>query len=90
MSTPVLALMSDGFQRLPATLQQQQLHSNQKVVFIRELVLQDTESICLLMQNLHNHMVPNTLTFKENAIWWYRSLLLDQANVDNMALIIAS
>jgi hypothetical protein len=36
------------------------------------------------MQKLQNHAVPNTLTFKENAIIWYRSLLLNQAHTDDM------
>ena len=36
------------------------------------------------MQNLQNHAVPNTLTFKENTIIWYRSLLLNQAHTDDM------
>jgi hypothetical protein len=29
-------------------------------------------------------MLPNTLTFKENAIIWYPSLLLNQAHAKNM------
>ena len=29
-------------------------------------------------------MVPNTLTFEENTIIWYRSLLLNQAHSDDM------
>ena len=37
-----------------------------------------------MMQNLQNHMVPNTLTFDENAIIWYRSLLLNRALINNM------
>ena len=36
------------------------------------------------MKNLQNHRVPNTLTFEENAIIWYRSLLLNQAHTDDM------
>jgi cytoplasmic iron level regulating protein YaaA (DUF328/UPF0246 family) len=32
------------------------------------------------MQNLQNHTVPNTFTFKENAIIWYCSLLLNRAH----------
>ena len=32
------------------------------------------------MQNLQNHTVPNTITFEENAIIWYRSLLLIRAH----------
>jgi len=36
------------------------------------------------MQNLQNHRVPNTLTFEENAIIWYHSLLLNRAHTDNM------
>jgi hypothetical protein len=36
------------------------------------------------MQNLQNHTVPNTLTFEENAIIWYRSLLLNRTHTDNM------
>ena len=36
------------------------------------------------MQNLQNHRVPNTLTFKENTIIWYRSFLLNWAHTSNM------
>jgi hypothetical protein len=36
------------------------------------------------MQNLRNHTVPNTLTFKENAISWFHSLLLNQTKVDDL------
>ena len=36
------------------------------------------------MQNLQNHRVPNTLTFKENTIIWYRSLLLNRAHSGDM------
>jgi hypothetical protein len=36
------------------------------------------------MKNLQNHRVPNTLTFEENAIIWYRSLLLNQAPSEDM------
>ena len=36
------------------------------------------------MQNLQNHTVPNTFTFKENAIIWYFSLLLNRAHADDM------
>ena len=36
------------------------------------------------MKNLQNHKVPNTLTFKENTIIWYHSLLLNQAHTDDM------
>ena len=36
------------------------------------------------MQNLQNHRLPNTLTFEENAIIWYCSLLLNQAHSDDM------
>ena len=43
-----------------------------------------TESINLLMKNLQNHRVPNTLTFEENAIIWYCSLLLNQAHTVDM------
>jgi len=31
-------------------------------------------------------MVPNTLTFEENAIIWYRSLLLNQAHAGDMTV----
>ena len=85
-STPVLVLVPtlDSFQRLPPTLQQLLLHSHQKLVFAREPVPRGTESTSLLMQNLCKHTVPNTLPFEENAIRWYRSLLLEQEHADDM------
>jgi len=36
------------------------------------------------MKNLQNHRVPNTLTFEENTIIWFCSLLLNQAHNVNM------
>ena len=39
------------------------------------------------MKNLQNHRVPNALTFEENAIIWYRSLLLNQAHTNDMISI---
>jgi hypothetical protein len=41
-------------------------------------------SINLLLQNLWNHTVPNTLAYKENAIGWFSSLLLNQTHANNM------
>ncbi len=55
-----------------------------KLVFVLKPVPGGTESVNLLMQNLQNHTVPNTLTFKENTIILYRSLLLDQAHANDM------
>ena len=69
---------------LPPTLRQLLLHSSDKLVFAREPVPQGTESVNLLMKNLQNHKVPNTLTFEENTIIWYCSLLLNQAHTDDM------
>ena len=66
--TPILAHTSDSLDCLPSTLRQLLLHSSDKLVFAREPVPRGTESVNLLMQNLLNHRVPNTLTFKENAI----------------------
>ena len=81
---PILAPTSDSFERLPPTLRQLLLHLSDKLVFARKPVPQGTKSVNLLMQNLHNHTVPNTLTFEENKIVWYRSLLLNQAHADDM------
>ena len=36
------------------------------------------------MQHLQNHRVSNTLTFKENTIIWYCSLLLNRAHTNDM------
>ena len=83
-STPILAHTSDSYDRLPSTLWQLLLHSSDKLDFAREPVPRGTESINLMMKNLQNHRVPNTLTFEENVIVWYRSLLLNQAHTDNM------
>ena len=83
-TTPILAPTSDSYDRLPSTLRQLLLHSSDKLVFAREPVPRGTKSVDLLMKNLQNHRVPNTLTFKENAIIWYRSLLLNQAHTDDM------
>ena len=83
-SPPILALSSDSYDCLPSTLRQLLLHLSDKLVFAREPVRRGTKSVDLLMKNLQNHRVPNTLTFKENAIIWYRSLLLNQAHTDDM------
>ena len=82
--TPILAPTSDSLDRLPSTLRRLLLHSSDKLVFAREPVPRGTKSVNLLMQNLQNHRLPNTLTFEENAIIWYRSLLLNQAHSDDM------
>ena len=82
--TPILAHTTDSYDRLPSTLRQLLLHSSGKLIFAREPVPRCTESINLLIKNLQNHRVPNTLTFEENAIIWYRSLLLNQAHTDDM------
>jgi len=66
--TPILATTSDSFDRLPSTLRQLLLQSSDKLVFAPEPVPWGIESVNLLMQNLQNHMVPNTITFEENAI----------------------
>ncbi len=60
------------------------LQSSNKLVFAREPVPQGTKSVNLLLQNLQNHMVPNTLTCEENTIAWFRSLLLNQTHADDM------
>ena len=83
-STPILAHTTDSYDRLPSTLRQLLLHSNDKLVFTRKPVPRGTESINLLMKNLQNHRAPNTLTFVENTIIWYRSLLLNRAHADDM------
>jgi len=83
-TTPILAPPSDSYNCLPTTLWQLLLHSSDKLVFEHELVPQGTKSVDLLMKNLQNHRVPNTLTFEENAIICYRSLLLNQAHTDDM------
>ena len=83
-TTPILAPTSDSYDRLPSTLRQLLLHSSDKLVFAREPVPRGTESVELLMKNLQKHRVPNTLTLEENAIIWYRSLLLNQAHSDDM------
>jgi len=84
--TPILAPTSDSYDRLPSTCRQLLLHSSDKLVFAREPVPRGTKSVDLLMKNLQNHRVPNTLTFEENTIIWYRSLLLNQAHTDDIAL----
>jgi hypothetical protein len=82
-TTPILAPTSDNYDRLPSTLRQLLLHSSYKLVFAREPVPRGTKSVDLLMKNLQNHKIPNTLTFKENAIIWYRSILLNQAHTEH-------
>jgi len=81
--TPILATTSDSFVRLPSTLRRLLLQSSDKLVFAREPVPWGIESVNLLMQNLQNHTVPNTITFEENAIIWYRSLLLNRTHADD-------
>jgi hypothetical protein len=83
-TTPILVPTSDSYDRLPSTLWQILLHSSDKLVFARESVPRGTKSVDLLMKNLQDHRVPNTLTFEENAIIWYRTLLLNQAHSDDM------
>jgi len=83
-TTPILAPTSDSYDRLPSTLRQLLLHSSVKLVFACEPVPRGTKSVDLLMKNLHNHRVPNTLTFEENTIIWYHSLLLNQGHTDDM------
>ena len=89
--TPILAPTSNSFDHLPYQLFTD-FYSNQvtKLVFAREPVSRGTESVILLMQNLQNHRVPNTLTFKENAIIWYRSLLLNRAHANDMTGFVNS
>jgi len=82
--TPVLVPTSNSFECLPPTLQQLLLQLSNKLVSAREPVPLGTESVNLLLQNLCNHTVPNTLTFEENVIAWFRSFLLDQAHAGNM------
>ena len=83
-TTLILAPTSDSYDHLPSTLRLLLLHSSDKLVFAREPVPRGTKSVDLLMKNLQTHRVPNTLTFEENAIIWYRSLLLNQAHTDDM------
>ena len=80
-STPILAPTSNSFDRLPSTLRHGLVPSRDKLVFARRPVPRGTESVNLLMQNLQNHRVPNTLTFEENTIIWYHSLLLNRAQL---------
>jgi hypothetical protein len=82
--TPILAPTSDSIDCLPSTLQGLLLQSSDNLFFVRDPVPRGTESINLLMQNLQNHTVPNTLTFEENAIIWYCSLLLNRTHTNNM------
>jgi len=82
--TPILAPTPDSFDHLPSTLWRLILQSSDKLFFAHEPVPRGTESVNLLMQNLQNHTVPNTFTFKENAIIWYFSLLLNRAHADDM------
>jgi hypothetical protein len=83
-STPILAPTSDSSDCLPSILRHLLLHSSDKLVFARKPAPRGTESVNLLIQNLQNHRVPNTLTFKENTIIWYRSLLLNRAHTNDM------
>ena len=67
-TTPILAPTSDNYDPLPSTLRQLLLHSSDKLAFARNPVPQGTKSVDLLMKNLQNHRIPNSLTFKKNAI----------------------
>jgi hypothetical protein len=76
--TPILAPTSDRFDCLPSTLWRLLLQSSDKLVFVfaHNPIPRGTASVNLLM----------TLTFEENAIIWYRSLLLNQAHADDMTV----
>jgi hypothetical protein len=84
--TPILAPTSDSFDYLPSLFGD--YYSNQVTNFSLQSSLflspQGTESVNLLMQNLQNYTVPNTLIFEEKAIIWHRSLLLNRTHTNNM------
>jgi hypothetical protein len=83
-NTPVLAPHSNGFKRLPPTVQQLLRHTHEKIVLAREPVPSGTTTTHLLTDNLRSYLVPDTLPFAEKAIHWYRDLLLNHENVDDM------
>jgi hypothetical protein len=81
---PVLAPHSNGFKRLPPTVQQLLRHTHEKIVFAREPVLSGTTTTHLLTYNLRSYLVPDTLPFAKKAICWYHDLLLNHEKVDVM------
>jgi hypothetical protein len=67
-NTPVLAPHSNGFKRLPPTVQELLHHTNEKIVFVHEPVLSGTTTTHLLTSNLCSYLIPDTLPFAKNAI----------------------
>ncbi len=62
-NTPVLAPHSNGFKRLPPTVQQLIRHIHEKIVFACELVPSEITITHLLTNNLCSYLVPDTLPF---------------------------
>ncbi len=57
-------------------------HANR--VFARELVSPGTATACLITDNLCKYSFLDTLPFEEKAIHWYRELLLNHSQADDM------
>ncbi len=81
---PVLAPHSNGFKRLPPTVQQLLCHTHEKIVFAHEPVPSGTTTTHLLTDNLCGYLILDTLPFAEKAIHWYCDLLLNHMKVNDM------
>ena len=57
-------------------VQQLLLQTSKENVYARESVLHRTPATQLLTDNLHQYLLPDTLSFEEKAIRWYSELLL--------------
>ncbi len=67
-----LAPNSVSFQKLPPTVQRLLLQTSKKIVYAHEPVPPGTPATQLLTNNLHQYLIPDTLSFEEKAIRWYR------------------
>jgi hypothetical protein len=81
---PVLAPHSNGFKRLPSTVQQLLCHTHEKIVFAREPVPSGITTTHPLTDNLCSYLVPDTLPFAEKAIRCYCDLFLNHKKVNDM------
>jgi hypothetical protein len=83
-STPVLPPDSEAFKLLPRTIHQLLLDTKDKCVFAHKPVPSGKCSAQWLIDNLRSYIIPDTHSFEEKAIRWYRDLLLGKDQVNDM------
>jgi hypothetical protein len=79
-----LAPNSTSSQQLPPTVQWLLMQTSKKIVYAHESVPPGPPATQLLTNNLHQYIVPDTLSFEGKAIRWYCELLLHHDKADNM------